>query len=350
MARQPVSQFGSITPFGLTNFDHEKWLVQWFEEREKHKSLLSVEIHEPLHVGDDVSVVAISNKCSLDLPASTDLWGLCLVAESLTLSTAKRLADALSMLKNRQGLDAKQGLAFLVQIYLISIDELRAIRGDRATRGDSPQLSLLCEAPWEQFGAPPTRRGKLVDLKHRPLWQLETLLDHYWCKSEQYADLSSQGPDGNPLKVLWLTNPPEAYPPDEFDKIYPMKAGQTDINVVVENAVLKGLHKAGILTPAITKSVSEPDVLGKAGDFRHSSDFRSVSLRGEQFSLTPRQAQAIQILWEAHNNGSSEVGQHYILEKLDSPSSRLRDTFRNSPAWRKLVVPGNTKGTFRLNM
>ena len=352
MARQPVSQFGIDSLFGLIDFDREKWFAQWFEERKKHKALLSVEIHEPLQVGDEVSVVAISNKCHLDLSAPTDLWGLCLVAESLTPSTATDLVNALAMLKNGQGLDAKQGLAFLVQIYLLVSDELRAIGGDRATRGNSPQLSLLFEALWEPFGAPLTRREKLTDLKRRPLWQLETLLGNYWSRPKQYGNLSFQSPDGGPFKVLWLTIPPESYPPDEFDKIYPpKKVEQTDIELV-KIAIQESFREAGILPPAgVTKSIIEPDVLGKKDDFRHSPDFRSVSLRGEPFSLTARQAQVVERLYSAHQNGTPEVGQDTLIVSLELQSHRLRDVFKSRlEAWGKLIVQGETRGTYRLNI
>ena len=75
-----------------------------------------------------------------------------------------------------------------------------------------------------------------------------------------------------------------------------------------------------------------------------------VSLRDRQFSLTSRQAQVVQILFEAYVNGHPEVGLHYILEQLGSPSRRSRDTFKNSPAWRALIAPGETRGTYRLKI
>ena len=56
-----------------------------------------------------------------------------------------------------------------------------------------------------------------------------------------------------------------------------------------------------------------------------------VSLRGQQFALTSRQAQVVQTVYEAYVNGHPEVGLHYILAQLESPSSRLRDTFKTRP-------------------
>jgi hypothetical protein len=82
----------------------------------------------------------------------------------------------------------------------------------------------------------------------------------------------------------------------------------------------------------------------------HSADFCSVMARGESYTFTSRQAQAVQLLWENWEEGTPEVSQHYILEELGSPNSRLRDSFKKSNAWGRLIVSGVRKGTIRLNL
>ncbi len=85
--------------------------------------------------------------------------------------------------------------------------------------------------------------------------------------------------------------------------------------------------------------------------FAHSPDFRCVSLQGHNFTLTHKQSHVIEILYQAHNCGTPEVGGAYILEELGTPSSRLSDTFRSSKeAWRTLIAKGRKKGTLRLNI
>lgn len=101
-------------------------------------------------------------------------------------------------------------------------------------------------------------------------------------------------------------------------------------------------------TPAVlaeTEAVPE-----KAEEFNHSEDYRSIRWRGESYSLTSRQAQVVEMLWQAHHQGSLEVSKDYILEKLGSPSSRLRDSFRRSELWGHVIVPGSKRGTYRLNL
>src|SRR5262245_12844380 len=63
--------------------------------------------------------------------------------------------------------------------------------------------------------------------------------------------------------------------------------------------------------------------------FHHSGDFRSVSLDSRPYSLTSKQAQVIQMLHEAYEQGTPEIGQHSILEALGG-GGRLRDVFKSN--------------------
>ena len=73
-------------------------------------------------------------------------------------------------------------------------------------------------------------------------------------------------------------------------------------------------------------------------EFKHSPDYRSYA------------AQAVQLLHEQYLNGTPEVGKDYILEELGTPSKRLRDIFQCCPRWKELIVPGEKRGTYRLNL
>lgn len=89
---------------------------------------------------------------------------------------------------------------------------------------------------------------------------------------------------------------------------------------------------------------------GEHEDFRHSEDFRSVFLRGREYTLTTQQAQIVEMLYDAHKNKTPDLSDDYILDRLGSPGSRFRDSFRNSDAWGTLVVSGKRRGTYRLNL
>jgi hypothetical protein len=87
-----------------------------------------------------------------------------------------------------------------------------------------------------------------------------------------------------------------------------------------------------------------------APDFRYSDDFRTVTHNGREYHLTTSQSRVVEKLWEAYKNKTPEVHQATLLEKLEIYSKRIRDVFKNSPALNCLIVRGETKGTFRLNL
>lgn len=86
--------------------------------------------------------------------------------------------------------------------------------------------------------------------------------------------------------------------------------------------------------------------------FSHSPDYCSITFRGKPQTLTTRQAQVIKMLHEEHQRGTPELSTRHILEQLESETSRLRDTFKNSDLWGegKLIIPGKRRGSVRLNL
>lgn len=88
-------------------------------------------------------------------------------------------------------------------------------------------------------------------------------------------------------------------------------------------------------------------ILGR--NVRHSADFRSVHWSGEDYQFTATQAAAIKALWEAWEAGAPELSQATILERAGSETERLRDLFRDHPAWGVFVVSGSSKGSYRLS-
>jgi hypothetical protein len=85
--------------------------------------------------------------------------------------------------------------------------------------------------------------------------------------------------------------------------------------------------------------------------FKHSEDYCTVSRGGEPFSLTSRQAQMIQILHRAYQDGKPDVAIASILEQLETKNGRWQDTFRSRPGAKKaLIKSGMRRGTLRLNL
>jgi hypothetical protein len=86
---------------------------------------------------------------------------------------------------------------------------------------------------------------------------------------------------------------------------------------------------------------------------RHSPDFCSVHWYGQDYDFTPSQASVVGVLWAAWENGTPAVHQQTLLDHAgssmaDSSKPRLRDLFRNHPAWGTMIRSGVRQGTHRL--
>jgi hypothetical protein len=117
-----------------------------------------------------------------------------------------------------------------------------------------------------------------------------------------------------------------------------------------EDEVKRGKSDAGIPTRITDGGLSLPQSPHVPETLRHSEDFRTVYLRDQTFSLTSKQAEVVQVMYEHYQRGIHELSQDYILTKIDSTSNRLRDLFKSRPeAWRTLIKSCQ-KGMFRLNI
>lgn len=58
----------------------------------------------------------------------------------------------------------------------------------------------------------------------------------------------------------------------------------------------------------------------------------------------------MRVLYEAHAKGIPHLGGDYILAEAECESRCLSDVFKGSSAWGTLVVPGDRKGTYTLNI
>lgn len=107
---------------------------------------------------------------------------------------------------------------------------------------------------------------------------------------------------------------------------------------------------AGDLPPTSLVGLAVSTAESPNGEFRAAPGFRSVWWRGEQFTFGSKQAQVVELLFEAHQRGTPDIGQDHILVEVESRAGRLRDLFKNHPAWNRLIIRGDGKGIFRLNI
>jgi hypothetical protein len=83
--------------------------------------------------------------------------------------------------------------------------------------------------------------------------------------------------------------------------------------------------------------------------FSISNDCRSVRHKGETVTVTRKQSVMLKKLHESYLLGHPDVDKATLLSAIENETSRVQDTFKNSPLWQTLVV-SKRKGTYRLNL
>lgn len=82
---------------------------------------------------------------------------------------------------------------------------------------------------------------------------------------------------------------------------------------------------------------------------RHSIDFASVDWFGTPYGFSSIQRHIVQMLWEAWENATPDVGQDTLLSAVGSDSSRMAHIFKGHPAFGVMIVPSpGVRGAYRL--
>jgi len=83
----------------------------------------------------------------------------------------------------------------------------------------------------------------------------------------------------------------------------------------------------------------------------HSPDFRSVNFCGQEFCFSAMKSRVVQVLFENWQKGAPDTGQDCLIEAAESKrqDSSIAQLFRGDAAWGTMIIPGTTKGTFRIS-
>ena len=84
-------------------------------------------------------------------------------------------------------------------------------------------------------------------------------------------------------------------------------------------------------------------------EFTPSESYRSVRWRGREFELTDAQAGVVRNLDRARESGIEWVSTRDALSNVDTAATRVSDVFKDSPAWKSLVIIGRP-GRYRLDI
>ncbi len=80
-------------------------------------------------------------------------------------------------------------------------------------------------------------------------------------------------------------------------------------------------------------------------------EYRSIRWNNKEYPLTRNQSLIVKTLHEAHERGTPLLPKAALLRAIEAETSRLRDSFKNSPLWGTLIVPvRKPRGTYKLNL
>ena len=94
------------------------------------------------------------------------------------------------------------------------------------------------------------------------------------------------------------------------------------------------LISLSVQTPNCSKEIKEPV-------FQYSEDYSWIRWHKQEFNLSGEQAAAVSILHQAYRAGSPTLSKIQILKRLENVNyypQRIKDIFKGSPLWEKLIV------------
>ena len=108
------------------------------------------------------------------------------------------------------------------------------------------------------------------------------------------------------------------------------------------------LEQWGQATP-VTDSPPISETSSDSQEFQHSTDYASVNWLGQQYQFNKNQATCVRLLHEAWLKGTPYLSSHTLLSEIEGVT-KMSGVFRRHPAWMRLIVLGERRGTYRLNL
>lgn len=117
---------------------------------------------------------------------------------------------------------------------------------------------------------------------------------------------------------------------------------QASVSASLENGVVT-VSAAVTLPPPTT----EEQLQAASRGIRYSNDYAAVKWGDVTFSFSKKQRRVVHALMAAWRDGQA-AHQTSLLDAADSEANRLRDLFRDHPAWGTMIAPGEEVGTYRI--
>lgn len=296
---------------------------------------LGVVVREPLKANDKVIVVARpwreSSKDSALYKKAKDSgsWPphICLFKEQLSSESASRLHVALTIIKDMQGLDFREGLALMTQVYLIAKDFFVRRQGFPSVLSGQVQRVILGQTD------DPLLRRLVMNMR---MWPVGDLLD-FWAT---YGGVLSKGfvhrPDEVSGRPTYLRIPPCWIPDDHGEGTRRAIHIQGPMEVQLDESLLDVISRLPELQVRLEEPLTINVFLKQGDDWLYAYDGICRLLRdaigpryiafllkhpGRQFRITELvfaiKGQYVSPAVEIYNGMSRDELAEYDLSKLD---------------------------------
>lgn len=270
-----------------------------------------------------------------------------LFREVPSIPNALRLKAALSIVRWLQGLEPREGLAFIVFLFLVFTDMVAANHG---------RPPLLKRPTWGESGIPQTKRAAYF-AKHlrRPAFRLKDLLYFWDLFGAHCARGLRLGPQGNPGRMRYLVIPPQW---QGFEDLQRANASDCRIEVpvlvkpqfasVVSN--FAGLYEqqmalGGSLSLRLAPNPPVMELGAPARDvFRWDGEHWRITWEGTELPRVPKRTG----LYLIHFLMKHEGEQFPVLDLLTQTLDKGKASGGVNPAPRSSVADGDAQVGFRV--
>ena len=363
-------------PESVSVHDFEVWYRRWYSRTRSESSgyIIESSVKEELKDGDEIIVYAYPKRNK-----DASLRRVCLLKEVLDKSTERNLNKLIKSQKDLYGVNDESGFNLLIQKLIIAYDLSESLRTGKVYSSFSCGKSI-----YDAVSSIDDNGKSRDDMSGQPLWKLkcfdvvsEVILNE---RREGEIDTQRSGYDISfymipPLNII-LRPQTQTLPDGTIERYYPPVFPNTPFFSFVTSLVyyhgykskmrdfinkLRNQHNVKRLNNSTSGNTEQDGIhtLDKLeNSFWHSPDWRTVILNRKTFPLTKQQSVVVEMLWNDYVDGGSGLSEDYILtqirmEKEGKPPKnrpRLRDTFRRLDNWQQLVVKGEGRDIFRLNI
>jgi len=113
-------------------------------------------------------------------------------------------------------------------------------------------------------------------------------------------------------------------------------------------STVEGIKKVIARDPELMKDLGLDSATNVSSELQFAEDHRSCRWNDQVFEFSTKQAAVMETLHKNWSNGAPALSKETLLEAAGSDGKDVRDLFRRHEAWRTLIIPGKSRGTWRL--